>query len=71
VKYVFDNGKKAHDDQSPADITFTGTQDVDSKGQDIGTPKWDKDSETFAGVASPLIPGYHITNVEYPAGMTP
>ncbi|MEE5988995.1 hypothetical protein L1O48_09915, partial [Ligilactobacillus equi] len=50
VKYVFDNGKKAHDDQSPADISFAGTQDIDKQGQDIGTPKWDKDSETFAGV---------------------
>ena len=57
IHYVYANGQKAKDDDSET-LHFNGTQMLDKVTGQITSTKWDKESQNFGEVASPLIHGY-------------
>ena len=57
IHYVYVNGQKAKDDDSET-LHFNGTQMLDKVTGQITSTKWDKESQNFGEVASPLIHGY-------------
>ena len=57
IHYVYSNGHTAKPD-NVLSLKFTGTETRDNVTKQITETKWNKESQNFPEIASPLIPGY-------------